>query len=96
MMRNDENTMRMKKRKVVCRSCLLSLEPVLRLVLLEAVPAVDRPALSRLEWNLGLSSTVGANYIVHFAGPVISGAVVSARPLSSVHYYYLLLLAKIS
>ena len=77
---------RRSKREVVSRSCLLSLEPVLRLVLLEAVPAVDRPALSRLERNLGFRSTVGANYIVHLAGPVVSGAVVSARPLSSVHY----------
>ena len=77
---------RRSKREVVYRSCLLSLEPVLRLVLLEAVPAVDRPALSRLERNLGFCSAVGTNYIVHLAGPVVSGAVVSARPLSSVHY----------
>ena len=61
-------------------------EPVLRLVLLKAFPAIYRPAFSWFERNLAFCSTVGANDIVHLAGPVVSGAVVSARPLSSVHY----------
>jgi hypothetical protein len=44
------------------------LVPVLGLVLLEAVPAVDRSSLGRLEWYLGLGSAVGALNIMHFAG----------------------------
>ncbi len=51
------------------------LEPSLaacRLVLLVAFPAVHRPSLSRLEWDLGLGSTVGALGCVHFTGLVAS------------------------
>ena len=64
------------------------LEPVLGLVLLEAVPAIDGPALCRFEWNLGLSSAIGTCYIVHLAwGPiVVSRAAVAARALFVIHY----------
>jgi len=62
-------------------------EPVLGLVLLEAVPAVDRPALGGFEGNLGLCAAVGANNVEHFAGSIVPGAVVSAGISSvSVHY----------
>ncbi len=36
-------------------------------VFLVACLAVNRPTFRRLERNLGLSSAVGANYIVHFS-----------------------------
>jgi hypothetical protein len=51
------------------------LEPSLaacRLVLLVALPAVNRPSLGRLEWDLGLGSTVGALCVVHFTGLIAS------------------------
>jgi hypothetical protein len=47
---------------------MAGLIPVLGLVLLVAVPAVYRPSLGRLEWDLGLGSAVGALNIMHFAG----------------------------
>jgi hypothetical protein len=54
--------------------------PVLRLVLLEAVPAVVRAALGGLEGYLGLGSTVGANHVMHFAGfAAIAASVVSVH-----------------
>ena len=63
------------------------LEPVLGLVLLEAVPAIDGPALGRLEWNLGLSSAIGTCYVVHLAGGaiVVSRAAVATRALFVIH-----------
>ena len=54
-------------------------------VLLEAFPAVNRPTFGRLERNLGLNSTVGADRVVHFSG----FAAVTALPSVSVHSYYL-------
>jgi hypothetical protein len=65
---------------------LASLIPVLRLVLGVAVPAINRPALSRLERDLGLASAIGAFYIVHLAWPIIPGAPVAAPSVVSVHY----------
>ena len=64
----------------------LGLEAVLRLVLLEAVPAVYRPALCRLERYLSLCSAVGAGYVVHLAWSIVSWAPVAALPLVSIHY----------
>ncbi len=58
---------------------------VLRLVLLEAVPAIYRPALCRLERYLSLSSAVGAGYVMHLAWSIVSWAPVAARSLFSVH-----------
>ena len=69
------------------------LEPVCSsgLVLLIAVPAINRPALGRLEWNLGLYSTFGALHIEHLAGAaIVSAAAKSTGSRFSVHYYYLL------
>ena len=62
-------------------------EPVLRFVLCVAVPAIDRPALCRFEWNLGLSPAIGTCYIVHLAwGPiVVSRAAVAACALFVIH-----------
>ena len=61
-------------------------EPVLRLVLLIAVAAVDRPALGWLKWNLSLLTAVRASNIVHFAWPIVPGAE-SALTSVSVHSY---------
>ncbi len=60
--------------------------PVFRLVLGVAVPAVDRPALSWLERDLGLLTAVRASNIVHLAWPIVPGAAVAAPTLVSVHY----------
>jgi hypothetical protein len=63
-------------------SARFRLEPSLaacRLVLLVAFPAVDRPSLSRLEWDLGLGSTVGALRWMHLTGlvaPISASSVV--------------------
>ena len=59
--------------------------PVLRLVLLVAVPAIDRPALSRLERDLGLLTAVRASNIVHLAWPIVPGAEAALTSVS-VHY----------
>ena len=62
-------------------------------MLLVAVPAVYRPAFSRLEWDLSLGSAIGAFYFVHLAGSFLSWSspIATASRFSAVHYYYLFL-----
>ena len=74
-----------RERGLRCLKGLIGLVPVPWLVLLEAIPAVNRPTLGRLERNLGLSSAIGAGRVVHLS----RFAAVAALPLVSVHYYYL-------
>ena len=71
-------------------------EPVVSggLVLLIAVPTVYRPALSRLERNLGLGPAVGTFYLCHLAGSIVSRTspiATSASRFSAIHYDYLFL-----
>ena len=61
------------------RFCLEPSLAACRLVLLVAFPAIDRPSLSRLEWDLGLGSTVGALSWMHLTGlvaPISASSVV--------------------
>jgi hypothetical protein len=74
--------MEMAVKKMEKEKIRAGLIPVLRLMLLEAVPAVHWPTLGRLERYLGLGSTIGALNIMHFAGfAAVAASVVS------VHYY---------
>ena len=63
-------------------------------MLLVAVPAINRSALSWFEWNLGLGSAVGAFYFMHLAGSFRSRSApiaTTASRFSAIHYYYLFL-----
>ena len=54
-------------------------------MLLEAVPAIYRPALCRLERYLSLCSAIGTGYVVHLARSIVSWAAIAALPLVSIH-----------
>jgi hypothetical protein len=70
-MQSTLKRMKKEKQKKSIRVLVVQLE---LLVLLEAVPAVNRPSFGRLEGHFALCATVGAGCLVHFARSAVASA----------------------